>query len=91
MMKWKDGTTSDQVAAVEAGLGTLPALIDQIRRYEFGPDLAMSEANFDFVLVADSDSVADFQTYSSDPDHLAVIESAIKPIVSEVVRVQYEL
>lgn len=91
MLRWKDGTTREQVASVESGLGSLPAIISEIKRYEFGPDLGLADTNFDFVLVADFDSVEDFKMYATQPDHVAVIEMAIAPIVAEAQRVQYEL
>ena len=91
MMQWQDGTSDEQVQAVLDGLGTMPDLVPGILRYEFGTDLGIREETFDLVLVADFDSVDDFDTYSSHPEHLAVIAASIRPIVDTAVRVQYSV
>ena len=91
MMKWRHGTTDDQVAAVVNGLSTMPDLIPGIKRYEYGSDLGLNDGNNHFALVADFESVDDFRGYSVHPEHLAVIDGAIKPIIESAVRVQYEI
>ena len=62
-----------------------------ILRYEFGSDLGLGDSNFDFALVADFASLDDYEAYSSHPEHIAVIQQAIRPIVAEAQRVQYEI
>ena len=69
----------------------MPDQVPGIVKYEFGDDLGTSEDNFDFALVADFDSVEDYETYASHPEHLAVIADAVRPIVAAAARVQYEI
>ena len=91
MMRWQDGTTDEAVSQVLAGLNTMPDLVPGILRYEFGSDLGLGDSNFDFALVADFASLDDYEAYSSHPEHIAVIQQVIRPIVAEAQRVQYEI
>jgi hypothetical protein len=40
-------------------------------------------------LVADFDSEEDWRAYQGHPDHLALVDDLVKPIVMEAIRVQY--
>ena len=89
MFKWRDGVSEGEKQAVEEGLGRLPGLIPEIQRYEFGGDAGLAEGNFDFVVVADFESQADYETYQAQPDHLRVISEAIRPAISARAGAQY--
>lgn len=89
MFRFKSDTTEDQVAAMTAGLATLPGKIAELAAYRFGPDVGMTEGSWDYGVAADFDSAADYVTYSNHPAHRAVVDQAISPYVDEIVRVQY--
>ena len=91
LFRWKEGTTPAAIAALEAGLAGLPAVVPAIRRYEFGQDLHLGEGRFDFAVVADFADVHGYETYSAHPDHLALIDELVRPIVDGAVRVQYSI
>jgi hypothetical protein len=91
MFRWIDGTGGDDVAAIEAGLSTMPALIPQIRAYRFGVDLGINDANWDFVVVADFASEDDYVTYRDDANHQALLKDTIAPHIAERAAVQYAL
>ena len=82
--------TTEQLAAVEAGLATLPGAIDVIRAYSYGLDLGLAEGNASFVVVGDFASVADYQTYRDHPAHQEIVTTAIRPILVDRSAVQYE-
>lgn len=82
--------TEAQIAAVEAGLATLPGAIDSIRAYSYGRDLGLGEGNASFVVVADFDSVEGYENYRAHPVHQAVVTNAIRPILIGRSAVQYE-
>jgi hypothetical protein len=82
--------TEAQIAAVEAGLATLPGAIDAIRSYSFGHDLGLAEGNASFVVVGEFDSVAGYETYRDHPVHQQLIVDAIRPILIGRSAVQYE-
>ena len=89
LFRWKPGTTADQVEALEAGLGQLPARVPEIRRYWFGADVGLSSENGEFAVVADFDDVDGFRRYSENADHRAVIADLVAPIVATRTAVQF--
>lgn len=91
MFRWADDTSDEAKEAVAAGLAELPGVIPEIKRYEFGGDLALREGTWDFVVVADFDDADGYRTYSDDATHQAVIAERIAPNVVERAAVQYEL
>ena len=91
LFKWNEDATDDDKLAVEQGLAALPPVIPQIQRYEFGPDAGLAEGNFDFIVVADFASQADYETYQAHPDHLQVIQEHIRPAISARAGAQYHL
>ena len=88
LLEWKDGTTPDQIAAIDAALGRMPEVMPFIRRYEIGHDLGISGSH-DFAIVADFDNEADYRTYADHPDHQAVLTELLAPAVESKARVQY--
>ena len=89
MMRWTEDTTPAHVSPVMEGLGGLPAAIAEIRDYRFGPDAGINEGNFDFVVVADFESVEDYLVYRDHPVHRALIAERIVPHLAERTAVQY--
>jgi len=89
MFRWEDTVDDEQVAAITAGLSTLPGLIPQIADYRFGGDAGVNEGNFDFVVVADFASVDDYLAYRDHPDHRALIADLVTGNVADRAAVQY--
>lgn len=67
MMRFKDDASEEQIGAFFDGLASMPEEIDQIRRYDFGPDLGLGSSNFGMALVADFDSEDDWHSYTNHP------------------------
>ena len=91
MFKWAEGLGAEHVAAVRDGLDALPAQIPQIRAYKHGPDVQVSEGNYDYVLVADFDDIDDWRTYRDHPQHQLFIAENIQGQLAERAAVQYEI
>ncbi len=91
MFKWADGVDADHVAAVAAGLDNLAATIEQIKQYRHGPDIGLSDQNFDYVVVGDFDSADDYVAYRDHPVHQAFIAELIAGRVTERAAVQYDI
>ncbi len=91
MFKWADGVDADHVAAVAAGLDNLAATIEQIKQYRHGPDIGLSDQNFDYVVVGDFDSADDYVAYRDHPVHQAFIAELIAGRISERAAVQYDI
>lgn len=91
VFSWKGGVTPEQIEGVSAALRRLPVVIPEIRDYRFGPDLGVNEGNADFVVVADFDSLDDYLVYRDHPDHRAVVNETIRPLLADRTAVQYQL
>jgi hypothetical protein len=91
LLRFREGTSNEQIEAVLAGLGTMPEKIDWIRRYEFGRDAGVMEGNPQVALVADFDSEVDWRAYLDHPDHRAFVKGVVGPILEEMTRVQYRV
>lgn len=88
---WKPETTSEQLAAISAGLATMPSNVASIRTYEFGADLgANGDANMDFAIVATFDDVEGWRAYDEHPHHVQVRGDVIRPWIAERASVQFQ-
>ena len=90
MVRLNDDMTDQQRHALKAGLGRLPEVIPEIRAYRFGDDLGLRDDNFEFVVTADFDGVADFVVYRDHPDHQKAIAEFIAPIAKTRAAAQFE-
>ncbi len=91
MFSWTDDVDEAHITAVSAALDTLPGKIDVLREYRHGPDVGISDGNFDYVLVADLDNADDFATYRDHPEHVAVIKQVFAGRIDQRAAVQYEV
>ncbi len=91
LLRWVPEATPDEVLALERAFTALPGLVPEIRSYVFGTDAGINEGNFDEVVVADFDSVDDYLVYRDHPDHVALINDLIRPILAERAAVQHEI
>lgn len=91
LLRFVEGTSPEQVEAVAAGLRSLPARIPELVDYRVGADLGLAEGTWDFGIVADVASVADYQAYRDHPAHQQVIHDLIAPLVADRAAVQYEI
>ena len=91
MFTWKPDTPAEVVDSIAAGLARLPETIPQIKDYRFGSDAGLATGNFDFVVVADFESVADYLVYRDDPTHRAIADGEIIPNAAQRAAIQYEV
>src|SRR4051794_35828734 len=89
LLRFVPEATAEQRQAVLDGLATLPAQIPELRSYEFGADLGISDGNFDLAVVADVDDADAYRVYASHPAHVAVITERIRPILADRAAVQF--
>ncbi|MEX1105391.1 MAG: Dabb family protein [Ilumatobacteraceae bacterium] len=88
--RWKPGTTPDQVAAISAGLSTLPDAVASIRSYRHGVDVGAGTGNFDYSIVATFDDVDGWREYDEHPTHVSVRTDIVRPHIAERAAVQFE-
>ena|SRR5581483_9732131 len=81
VFRWRQGTTSDQVVALERGLAGLPPVIPALREYRFGSDLGLREGNGDFGIAATVDDTDGLAAYLDHPEHRRVVDELVRPIL----------
>lgn len=91
LLRFLPDTTSEHVTALMSGLATLPPAIPELREYRFGPDVGLADDNWHFAIVADFDDAAAYERYQVDPEHRALIEKLIVPILEARAAVQHEV
>ena len=87
---WADGVTEENIQQVCAGFDDLQSAIPLVRNMIYGPDLDLVEGNYDFAMIADFDSVDDWQAYRDHPEHQSFAQSFV-PWASAAARIQFEL
>jgi hypothetical protein len=89
LFRWKPETTAAEVSELEQELQALPARIACIQSYRFGRDLGLQEGNADFAIVADFIDEAGLEEYANHPDHQAVLNGRIRPMLAHREAIQY--
>lgn len=79
------GSHADIIAAATEKIAGLRALIPEIVSVRCGADFLRSAASYDFGLIAEFKTVADFEIYRVHPHHLPVIEHMASVAASRVV------
>jgi len=90
LLRWADDVPDDHVEQVRAGLDALPSQIPQIRSFQHGSDVGVSEGNYDYVVVADFDNVGDWRAFRDHPAHLLLIEEHITCKIQDRAAIQYQ-
>lgn len=91
MFTWTEGTTTGQREEVAARLEELPAKIPEIGTFSLGTNAGVNPGGYDFVVVADFADRESYLVYRDHPDHRAVVDRFITPIVADRAAIQYEL
>ena len=89
MFRWSDDVDDAHVSEVGRRLDELPEAISVIKAYRHGADAGVNAGNFDYVVVADFDSVEGYVTYRDHPVHTAFVADMIAGRVAERSAVQY--
>jgi quinol monooxygenase YgiN len=88
LMKFKPGTSEEDVERLATMLDALPEKIIEIQTYEFGRDIARSERSYDFALVSGFANMEAMQRYQVHPDHQKVV-AHIREICDDIRAVDY--
>jgi hypothetical protein len=71
LVKMKPEVTASQIAELKKTLAALPAIIPEIKGYDFGEDIR-PEKTLDFALVSTFEDMAAVKRYLVHPDHMIV-------------------
>src|SRR5512143_674138 len=89
MFHWRPDAAPERIDAFLAGLSELLAGDPYVRAYRFGVNAGNGPDNYDFALVADFDSLDDYQKYEATPAHDAFVERYASHVVGERTAVQH--
>jgi hypothetical protein len=89
MFKWNEDVTDAHITATSTALDGLPEVIPEIARYRHGRDMGINPGNFDYAVVADFASPAEFLVYRDHPAHRAVMTGFIVDHISQRSAVQF--
>ncbi len=87
--KFKPETTNEQIEKLEFGFSGLPAMIPQIKSFEFGRDIVKSDRSYDFALNSSFEDLEAMAEYQVHPAHVDVV-TYVKEICQQVVAADYE-
>lgn len=88
-MKFKAGTTENDILEIEKGLAALPGIIPEIKEYQFGRDIVRSERSYDFALISAFDDLEAMKRYQVHPNHIPVI-SKVKEVAEAILAVDFK-
>lgn len=88
---WTPEIDATHVEAFMNALAELPALIPEIREYEFGVDLGIGVDTGDFAVTALFDDRSGYEVYRDHPAHRAVVETFVVGSISRRSAVQIEV
>lgn len=86
--RWNDDTVDSR--AIADALQAVVATVDGVQSYTAGPDIGMSQGNFDFGLVGVFDDRDSWASYRDNPEHQRIIKEMILPHVDTRTSVQLE-
>jgi hypothetical protein len=86
-----DDASDEQRDAIVERLSVLPGTIDEIRSYTIGTDAGVNQGNADLCVVADFDDRDGYLVYRDHPDHRAVIDERITPVLESRSAIQFDL
>ena len=94
LFRFSEESTDAQVAALADALAGLPDEVPTLRSFTYGPDLGLlegiSDASWDYGVVATFDDVEGYHAYRSHPAHVAVVKERLTPIAADRATIQLE-
>ncbi|MCX5842027.1 MAG: Dabb family protein [Deltaproteobacteria bacterium] len=88
-MKLKPEAAEADIAGLKKELGGLPAVIPEIKAFEFGQDILHTERSWDFALVSVFDDLEAMKRYQVHPDHQVVLKK-VRAMCESIAVVDFE-
>jgi len=90
VFRFNEEVTDEIVAAIDAGLETLPDIIPEIVSFRSGRNIGITDGAWDYGVVAEFRTRNDYMTYATNPEHVDMIKNLVGPHVAEAARIQFE-
>lgn len=91
LFKWKEDVTSDAIAAAVKALQALKDQIPGILEITCGRNFSERSQGFQQGLVVKFVDQAALEAYLPHPEHQAVVQNLIKPILADILALDYEV
>ncbi|HAC66381.1 MAG TPA: stress protein [Cyanothece sp. UBA12306] len=91
LFKWQEGTPSEKIKSAIISLEALKNKIPEIREISCGKNFSERAKGFEHGLVVKFSDRQDLQTYASHPEHLEVVNNFIRPILEDILALDYEI
>ena len=89
LFKFQKDASQEKVDAVMHQLRELPKSIDAIVQLSCGPNFSDRSQGFDYALRVQLRDKEGLETYRTHPAHVSVLENTIKPILENILAVDY--
>jgi hypothetical protein len=90
LFKVREGTPQEKVDGMLAGINSLKDSIDTVVSVSMGPNYSERSQGFTHGIVVRFNDKEGLAAYQPHPAHLKVVEEDIKPIVDDILAVDYE-
>lgn len=90
LLTFAEGTDDATITGIVDSLSRLPDLVPTIRDYRIGRDLSLAADNAELVVQGDFDDVEGYVAYRDHPEHRAVIDAQIRPVLVARSAAQHE-
>lgn len=90
LFKWKEEATLASIAATMEALKDLKSKVPCIIDLSCGQNFTQRAQGFQYGLVVTLSTRSDLETYQSHPAHQEVVQNLIKPILADIIALDYE-
>lgn len=91
LFQFSEDVTHEDIIELDAALARIPALVSTVKSFDCGADVGITDGAWDYGVVAEFDSAADYSAYATHPDHVAIVERVVKPMITDAARIQFEI
>lgn len=88
LLHWKPEATTGQRKAALDGFHQIGESIPQIRALTVRTDAGLAEGNADLLVTMDFDDADAWRAYQDHPEHRALIEKVLRPILAQRTAIQ---
>ena len=91
LFRFTENVVPNDITELDAALARIPVLVPTVQSFDCGADLGITDGAWDYAVVAEFSSLADYSTYATHPDHVAIVEHVVKPMITDAARIQFEV
>jgi hypothetical protein len=91
VFRFTDNATEEYIDRIDETLATLPSIIPQIISFSSGRNAHVTPDAWDYAVVADFASHADYLIYAANPEHIDMVKNLVGLHVVESSRMQFEV